>query len=79
MSYILRESEYPFLALVVLKQSRLVVCERVEGSLSLEVLLQRLQTAITSNEAELVVERNERSFKLHTYYCMCLLLAHSKN
>lgn len=60
MSYILRETTYPFLALIVLKQSRVVVCERVEGSLRAEQLIARLQTAITNNEAELVVERNER-------------------
>ena len=31
VSYVLRENTYPFLALIVLKQSRMVVCERVEG------------------------------------------------
>lgn len=60
MSYILRESTYPFLALVVLKQGRMVVCERVEGALSVNGLLERLRTAITNNEGELVVERTER-------------------
>ena len=60
MSYILRESTYPFLALVVLKQGRMVVCERVEGALSVNDLLARLRTAITNNEGELVVERTER-------------------
>ena len=39
------------------------MCERVEGSLSTEQLVARLQTAVTNNEAELVVERNERYFK----------------
>ena len=72
-SYILRESSYPFLALVVLKRSRLVVCERVEGSLSVETLIQRLKAAITSNEAELVVERNERWVKLvYARFRVCL-------
>ena len=60
VSYILRENTYPFLALVVLKQGRLIVCERVEGPISVQPLIARLQAAITNNEAELVVERNER-------------------
>lgn len=60
MSYILRESSYPFLALIVLKQSRIVVCERIEGSLGVEALIARLLVAVSNDEAELVVERNER-------------------
>ena len=60
VSYILRESTYPFLALVVLKQGRMVVCERVEGTIGLDDLLARLQAAIADNEGELVVERTER-------------------
>lgn len=60
MSYILRESTYPFLALVVLKQGRMVVCERVEGAVGVDELLARLRAAITNNEGELVVERTER-------------------
>ena len=60
MSYILRESSYPFLALVVLKQGRMVVCERLEGAIGLNDLLARLQAAIADNEGELVVERTER-------------------
>lgn len=60
MSYILRENTYPFLALVVLKQSRLIVCERIEGALPLAELLSRLRTSMIDNEGELVVERTER-------------------
>ena len=60
MSYILRENTYPFLALIVLKQSRLEVCERVEGYVGRSELVTRLQQAIRDNEGELVVERNER-------------------
>lgn len=59
-SYVLRENTYPFLALIVLKQSRLVVCERIEGILSLSELTSRLRVAMTDNEGELVVERTER-------------------
>lgn len=60
VSYVLRENSYPFLALIVLKQSRLVVCERIEGILSLSELITRLRAAMTDNEGELVVERTER-------------------
>lgn len=60
----MRENTYPFLALVVLKQGRLVVCERVEGALPLDELLNRLRTAMTDNEGELVVERTERLRRL---------------
>lgn len=61
VSYVLRENTYPFLALIVLKQSRMVVCERVEGGVEgVEELMTRLRQAIRDNEGELVVERNER-------------------
>lgn len=60
VSYVLRENTYPFLGLIVLKQSRMVVVERVEGLLPLRELVPRLAVAVRMNEAELVVERNER-------------------
>ena len=61
VSYVLRENTYPFLALIVLKQSRMVVCDRVEGGVEgVEELVTRLRQAIRENEGELVVERNER-------------------
>ena len=60
LSYILRENTYPFLALIFLKQGRMVVCERIEGTILLDDLVTRLQNAITDHEGELVVERNER-------------------
>ena len=61
VSYVLRENTYPFLALIVLKQSRMVVCERVEGEvMRVGELVTRLTQAIRDNEGELVVERNER-------------------
>ncbi len=60
VSYILRETTYPFLALVVLKQSRMVVCERVEGARPLADLVGLLRRAVSDNEGELVVERTER-------------------
>ena len=64
MSYILRENTYPFLGLVVLKQSRLVVCERVEGAVPLDDLISRLRASMMDNEGELVVERTERMRRL---------------
>ena len=60
VSYVLRENTYPFLALVVLRQSRMVVCERVEGLVGREELQARLGAAVRDSEAQLVVERNER-------------------
>lgn len=60
VSYILRENTYPFLALIVLKQARMVVVQRVEGLLPMRELIARLAVAVRMNEAELVVERNER-------------------
>ncbi|KAL5493768.1 hypothetical protein EMCRGX_G014992 [Ephydatia muelleri] len=41
--------------------SRMVVVERVEGLLPLRELVARLAVAVRMNEAELVVERNERT------------------
>lgn len=61
VSYVLRENTYPFLALIVLKQSRMVVCERVEGGvMGVGELVTQLTRAIRDNEGELIVERNER-------------------
>ncbi len=45
----------------MLKQGRMVVCERVEGTIGLDDLLARIQAAIADNEGELVVERTERA------------------
>ena len=64
MSYVLRENTYPFFALVVLKQGRLIVCERIEGAIPGPELISRLRTAMTDNEGELVVERTERLRRL---------------
>lgn len=64
VSYVLRENAYPFLALVVLKQGRQVVCERIEGACLLEELLSRLRLAIIDNEGEFVVERAERNRRM---------------
>ena len=64
VSHIMRENAYPFLGLVVLKQSRLVVCERVEGAVPLDDLIRRLRSSMTDNEGELVVERTERLRRL---------------
>ena len=60
VSYILRETLYPFLALIVLRHGRMVVCERIEGALSLDEFIERLRTSVADNEAELVVERTNR-------------------
>lgn len=49
---------------MVLKQGRLIVCERIEGAIPLTELLERLRTAMADNEGELVVERTERLRRL---------------
>lgn len=56
----MRETLYPFLALIVLRHSRMVVCERFEGALPLDEFIGRLRQAVADNEGELVVERTER-------------------
>lgn len=60
VSFVMRENTYPFLALIVLRQGRMVVCERVEGCGDVGVLLGRLGRAVEACQSELVVERNER-------------------
>ncbi|PAA65832.1 hypothetical protein BOX15_Mlig025116g1 [Macrostomum lignano] len=60
VSQALRETGYPFLALIVLKQSRMTVVARFEGLLSLEQLLAELDAAVTDFEPYLAEERARR-------------------
>lgn len=62
-SLALREHSYPFLALIVLKDNRMVVVRRWEGLraiMSVEALLGQLQQGIEDNEAALHAARAER-------------------
>ena len=60
VSQALRESTYPFLAVVVLRQNRMMIVGRFEGFISAEDLLRRLVLVIRDNEAYIVAARAER-------------------
>lgn len=61
VSQALRESSYPFLALIVLRQSKMMVVGRVEGFVAAEPLVERLQVVIRDNEAYIVAASAERA------------------
>ncbi|CAD5122402.1 DgyrCDS10831 [Dimorphilus gyrociliatus] len=64
VSGILRENVYPFLAVIVLKENKMMVVGRMEGFCSADVLVERLDTVVESNEASLIAEmaaRQERA------------------
>jgi hypothetical protein len=60
VSQAMRESSYPFLALVVLRQNRMMIVARFEGLVTADVLVRRLTEAIRDNEAYIVAARAER-------------------
>jgi len=60
VSQSLRENTYPFFAVVVQREYRMTVVGRIEGLVSSQVLLERLQAIMSDNEAYLVVARAER-------------------
>jgi len=65
VSQALRENAYPFLAVIVLRQNRMVVVARIEGNISAPALVERLMTTVTDYEAFIVAaraERDERNF-----------------
>ncbi|XP_063244113.1 FAS-associated factor 2 [Bacillus rossius redtenbacheri] len=65
VSQALRENAYPFLAVIVLRDNRMTVVGRLEGSLEPRGLLDHLQRIVADNEASLVAaraDRVERSF-----------------
>merc|ERR1719361_1533247 len=61
VSQALRESSYPFLALIVLRQNKMMVVGRVEGLMDVEPLCDRLQVVIRDNEAYIVAANAERA------------------
>lgn len=64
VSQALRESSYPFLALIVLRQNKMMLVGRVEGLMETEALCERLEVVIRDNEAYIVAasaDRAERS------------------
>ncbi|CAL4083874.1 unnamed protein product, partial [Meganyctiphanes norvegica] len=60
VSQVLRENSYPFLALIVLRENRMTVVGRLEGTSSPEQFIQRVQSLMRDNEAYLVIARTER-------------------
>jgi len=65
VSQALRENGYPFLAVIVLRQNRMVVVGRIEGTIGPGPLVSRLETVVRDYEAFIVAaraERDERNF-----------------
>ncbi|XP_014666566.1 PREDICTED: FAS-associated factor 2-like [Priapulus caudatus] len=60
VSQALRESTYPFLALIVLRDTRMTVVARIEGPVGNGFLMERLSQVIADNEGALVVARADR-------------------
>lgn len=56
----LRESTYPFLALIVVKHNRMVVVRKLEGTQPLDTLLTELKLSIEENESGLTAARIDR-------------------
>lgn len=56
----LRESTYPYLALIGLKQNRMVVIKKFEGKTTIESLLTQLKLSIDSTADSLRLAREER-------------------
>lgn len=65
VSQALRENSYPFIAVIVLRQNRMVVVGRIEGNIGPDALVERLVTTVGEYEAFIVAaraEREERNF-----------------
>lgn len=60
VSQALRESTYPFLAVIVLRQNRMMIVGRVEGAIDPDPLVERLEAIVRDNEAFIVAARMER-------------------
>jgi len=60
VSQALRENSYPFLAMIVLRQNRMVVVGRREGMVQAEAMVQWMQDTVTDYEAFIVAARAER-------------------
>lgn len=62
----LQANAYPYVAVVVLRESRMTLVGRMEGPVSPEEFIRRLRSVFEANEAYLIAaraERMERSFK----------------
>jgi FAS-associated factor 2 len=72
VSQAMRESTYPFLALVVLRQSKMMIVGRFEGYVSATDLVQKLTIVIRDNEAYIVASRAERTERQINQVNQCL-------
>ncbi|XP_017890444.1 FAS-associated factor 2 [Ceratina calcarata] len=57
----LKSGSYPFLAIIVLKDNKMTIVGRLEGTPSPTELMSRLQTIIDHNEINLILARQERA------------------
>ncbi|XP_065897851.1 FAS-associated factor 2-like [Dysidea avara] len=60
VSYALRERSYPFLCLISPRNNRMSVIARIEGLITCEQLVSRLQQALSFSDIELVAARQEK-------------------
>ncbi|XP_033640720.1 FAS-associated factor 2-like [Asterias rubens] len=60
VSLALRESTYPFLALIVLRDNKMTVVQRIAGPVQPQDLVDRLTRVMSETEAYLVAMRHER-------------------
>ena len=60
VSLALRENTYPFLALIVLRDNKMTVVLRIEGAVSGESLIERVQKTMSETEGYLVAMRMGR-------------------
>eukprot|EP00092_Neocalanus_flemingeri_P023036 GFUD01024970.1.p1 GENE.GFUD01024970.1~~GFUD01024970.1.p1 ORF type:complete len:449 (+),score=165.34 GFUD01024970.1:71-1417(+) len=60
VSQALRENTYPFMAMIVLRQNRMVVVGRREGMVQADAMVQWIQDTVTDYEAFIVAARAER-------------------
>ena len=60
VSQALRETSYPFLAMIVLRQHRMVVVSRKEGLVEPDVMVEWIRKTVTDYEAFIVAARTDR-------------------
>lgn len=60
VSQALRESTYPFLAVIVLRQNKMMMVGRIEGYIGADDLVARMTAIVRDNEAFIVAARAER-------------------
>ncbi|XP_071959337.1 FAS-associated factor 2-like [Antedon mediterranea] len=66
VSLTLRENTYPFLAIIVQRDSRMTVVARIEGAIKPQDLIQRLTRVMNDMEGYLVAARHDREARQFT-------------